>query len=314
MRGGAEKRRRLGLRGMLAVPVLVGALVATAVPAEAATVTVRRGDTLSGIALQHGTTVAALRAANGRTSSVVYAGERLTLPGSTPAGSASGGATAGAATYTVRPGDTLLGVARRLGVSSSALRAANDLPASGWLYAGSRLRVPGRSSLAGSTGGAAAPGAGNTYSASTTATAAGIRAQLAARSVPSKAEMRAIIDRTARRYGVPADLVLALAYQESGFQMRVVSPAAAVGAMQVLPSTGRWVSTSMAGRTLDLLDPEDNATAGVLFIRYLLRATGGDAATAVAAYYQGLAGVRSRGVDPDTARYAANVLALRSRF
>ena len=55
-------------------------------------------------------------------------------------------------------------------------------------------------------------------------------------------------------------------------------------------------------------------TAGVLYLRSLLNQTGGDESSAIAAYYQGLGALRSRGVFDDTARYVANVQALRSRF
>ena len=54
--------------------------------------------------------------------------------------------------------------------------------------------------------------------------------------------------------------------------------------------------------------------AGVLDLRRLLDATGGDEASAIAGYYQGLASVQSRGMFDDTRRYVANVQALRSRF
>ncbi|MEA2397563.1 MAG: hypothetical protein QOK25_1119, partial [Thermoleophilaceae bacterium] len=45
-----------------------------------------------------------------------------------------------------------------------------------------------------------------------------------------------------------------------------------------------------------------------------LRSTGGDAALAAAAYYQGLGSVRRIGLLPATQRYVNNVQALRSRF
>jgi hypothetical protein len=52
----------------------------------------------------------------------------------------------------------------------------------------------------------------------------------------------------------------------------------------------------------------------VMLLAHLLRATGGDPAEALAAYYQGLESVRARGVLPDTQHYVDNVMALRSRF
>jgi LysM repeat protein len=44
---------------------------------------VRRGDTLSGIARQHGSTVAAIKAANGLRSDTIYVGQRLLIPSET---------------------------------------------------------------------------------------------------------------------------------------------------------------------------------------------------------------------------------------
>ena len=43
---------------------------------------------------------------------------------------------------------------------------------------------------------------------------------------------------------------LAIAYQESGWNQRAVSPANAVGVMQVIPDSGRWAS-DLAGRRPD---------------------------------------------------------------
>jgi LysM repeat protein len=61
-----------------------GASSAPATPSQPATggaYVVRAGDTLYGIALTHGTTVQAIMSANGLSSSMIYAGQRLTIPG-----------------------------------------------------------------------------------------------------------------------------------------------------------------------------------------------------------------------------------------
>jgi len=58
-------------------------------------------------------------------------------------------ATAGAPSLiTVRPGDTLWDLARTHGTSERALRALNDLPGNGTIYAGQTLRISGGSSTA----------------------------------------------------------------------------------------------------------------------------------------------------------------------
>ena len=135
------------------------------------------------------------------------------------------------------------------------------------------------------------------------------RAILARRSVPSRSETKAMIVRTARRHGVDARLALAIAYQESGWNQRAVSPANAVGTMQVIPAAGDWAS-SLVGRRLDLLKTQDNITAGVVMLRALGRSTD-RTEDAVAAYYQGLGALQQHGMYSDTKLYVRNVMALR---
>ena len=131
-------------------------------------------------------------------------------------------------------------------------------------------------------------------------------------SVPSRDEMRQLIASTARSMGVDPALALAVGYQESGFDMRAVSPANAVGAMQVIPSSGQWAS-DLVGRPINLLDPNDNVVAGVAILRSLVR-TGPDLPSAIAGYYQGAGSVRRNGMYDDTRRYVANVQTLMTRF
>lgn len=122
------------------------------------------------------------------------------------------------------------------------------------------------------------------------------------------------IAEVATRNGVPASLAAAIAWQESGFNNAMVSAANARGVMQVMPGTWSWVQANLAGRRLDPASPIDNVGAGVLYLGRLLAESGGDPAFAAAAYYQGAASVRQIGMLPETRRYVANVLALRSRF
>jgi soluble lytic murein transglycosylase-like protein len=126
--------------------------------------------------------------------------------------------------------------------------------------------------------------------------------------------MAATIRATAQRWGVDPRLALGISYEESGFNQRNVSVVGAIGAMQVMPSTGVFVGQAIVHRHLDLLNGADNATAGVALLAVLLRETHGDERLAAAGYYQGLASVRSRGMYADTKQYVANVLALRNRF
>jgi soluble lytic murein transglycosylase-like protein len=122
------------------------------------------------------------------------------------------------------------------------------------------------------------------------------------------------IAQVAAANGVPGALAAAIAWQESGFNNGMVSPANARGVMQVMPGTWDWVQRNLASSPLDPASPHDNVRAGVLYLGSLLRETGGDQALAAAAYYQGLGSVRAQGVLPATQRYVDDVLALRARF
>jgi LysM repeat protein len=89
---------------------------------------VRRGETLSEIARDHGTSTTALARANGITDpDRVRAGQRLTIPGSGPRG------------HVVAPGETLASIARRHGTTPGAIAAANGLLDHNRIYAGTRL-------------------------------------------------------------------------------------------------------------------------------------------------------------------------------
>lgn len=277
----------------------------------AATYTVRPGDTVSHIAARTGTSVAAVLEANGLSrSAVIHPGQKLQLPGtSAPAreGSTSRSRSTSTKTYRVVAGDTLSHIAARHGTTVAALRSSNSgLDARGTIRVGQVLAVP-----------AAPPPlpnsfAGRTYPDAVVRAATANRDALLAREVPSREQMQRIIADAARAWGVDPALAQAVAFQESGFSMRAVSPANAVGAMQVIPSSGAWAS-ELSGQRLDLLDPRDNATAGVVILRALLRSAP-DQATAIAGYYQGLASVRRNGMYADTRRYVANVQTLTARF
>ena len=130
--------------------------------------------------------------------------------------------------------------------------------------------------------------------------------------VPTKDQMRALVASTATSTGVDPALALAVSYQESGFDHSLVSPANAIGAMQVIPSSGQWAS-DLVGRQLNLLDPRDNVTAGVAILKSLQR-TSPDLSTAIAGYYQGATSVLQNGMYADTRQYVANVRALMARF
>jgi LysM repeat protein len=264
----------------LAVVVVALWLVAPASASASAGYKVRWGDTLTGIAAAHGTTVSALAGANGLDpAGILVEGAVLRVPAGGVGGGSSGGGS-----YVVQPGDTLTGIAARYGTSVSALVRANGISRANFIVAGSTLAIPGAVAAA-----VSAPG-----------------------SVAAAWSVEAAINSWATHYGVDARLVRALAWMESGYQPGVVSPAGAAGVMQVIPSTWSYVETVLLRQPVPRT-ADGNVRVGVAYLAHLLRAFGGDERLALAAYYQGERSVKTIGVLPESELYVEDILALKSR-
>ncbi|MEV4954309.1 LysM peptidoglycan-binding domain-containing protein [Paenarthrobacter nitroguajacolicus] len=285
--------------------------------------TVVAGDTLGAIAAKHGVPLSSIFSWNGLNgSSIIYPGQKIKVSGgsapSAPAAPAPAPAPAplaGTGSYTIKAGDTLSSIASRHGVSLAALMAANNnVTATTVIYPGQKLTIPGAGLQPAGDTKPLVPSTflGFTYPPAVVSSANENKALLNASPVPSRAEMKSIVADTARRMGVSPSLALAFAEQESGFDQRAVSPANAIGTMQVIPSSGQWAS-DLVGRKLNLLDPYDNATAGVAIIRTLI-ATSKDLDTAIAGYYQGQYSVSKYGMYDDTKRYVESIKARQRTF
>ena len=273
--------------------------------------TVHPGDTIGAIALRLGTSESGILAANGlQRTSVIHPGQRLRV--SAKAVRAARAAAAPAMStqrVRVRPGDTVGAIALRHGVTQASILKANALAPGSVIYAGSAAADPG-GLLADRR--PRPPSPGGRTPARWWAPRGVNRGYLAGAPVPGRSDTRAMIVDTARRHGLDPRLALAIAWQESAWSQRQVSVANAIGVMQVIPSSGAWAS-SLAGRRLDLLNTQDNITAGVVILRSLTRAAATEE-QAVAGYYQGLAGVQAHGMYADTRAYVRSVLALKARM
>lgn len=311
--------QKLTLRGSAAPAAPVSPTASPAPAPSAATYTVKRGDTLSGIASRHGTTVAAIVSSSGLSNAnIIYPGQVLTLRGgSTSAPAAPAPATpapsAATRTHTVARGDTLSGIASRYGTTVSAIMQASKL-SSTVIYPGQVLTVAGTAAPSGTGAQDLVPNTflHYTYPDATVRSANENKAYLNSIAVPSRAETQAMVREIAIQYGVDPSLAQAHAFRESGFDARAVSPANAIGTMQVIPSSGKWAS-DLVGYDLNLLDPRDNIIAGVVIIRQLQRSAS-SLDEGIAAYYQGLGGVRRNGMYPDTVQYVQRVKASMAQF
>lgn len=191
--------------------------------------------------------------------------------------------------YVVEPGDTVSGLAVRFHAWTAEIVSHNHLDRFGALQVGQQIEIP----VVGKAG-------------------SDSQTTMWQHPDPGREKVRRVIAGAARRHGVDPQLALAVSWQESGWQMGVVSHADAVGAMQVLPPTGRWME-HYAGRPLDLGKLGDNATAGVLLLEVLSRHTH-RRTHKIGAYYQGLGAVRRHGLYDETRAYVADVEAIKRRL
>lgn len=85
-------------------------------------------------------------------------------------------------------------------------------------------------------------------------------------------------------------LVGAMIFVESRFNPEVVSHKGAIGLMQIMPSTGRWVATELGETNFspdDLLDPIKNLKIGTWYLAYLKRLFQDNDYLALASYNAG---------------------------
>lgn len=127
-----------------------------------------------------------------------------------------------------------------------------------------------------------------------------------------------VILREAEALGVDPDLVGAVIYAESRFRADATSPRGAIGLMQLMPTTGRWIAEQLGLPTptvQDLYNVDLNVHLGTWYLAQLL-ARYNDPELALSAYNAGPANVdrwQLTGEDPflETANHVRRVQAAR---
>jgi soluble lytic murein transglycosylase-like protein len=132
----------------------------------------------------------------------------------------------------------------------------------------------------------------------------------AAMSEGSRAAPEALVTETARHMGLEPALALAVAWDESRLDQSARSATGAIGIMQVEPETGSLAARDLA-RPIDIRLPQDNAVAGVFWLRALLHSYAGDRSAALAAYYEGPGNLARVGYLAGASAYVAHALAVR---
>ena len=281
----AQSRLR-SVPGVVAVALTIVLLVPTAAAAHTDYV-VQPGDSLSVIAQRHGVALSKLAADNGISNlHVIRVGQVLRIPDG------------GASSYKVKAGDTLSEIAAAAGISTRALMDANGITNAHLIRAGQTLTLPAGSKAA--TPSNPAAGYNNLPSR--------LRAN------PDRLNLIPSFEKWSNHYGVPTDLVMAVAYRESGWQKQVVSPKGAIGVGQILPRTAEWIAGDLIGLPeLDPYDTDDNIRMSARFLAWLIGFMGSTDA-ALAGYYQGPGSVAARGYYDDTKAYIDNIAQIRRLF
>ena len=294
LKGTQLKGTRLkGTRLKGTATLLLVAVLALVGQAAARSYSVQRGDTLSALSRRFGVSVADIVAANGLADpNHIRYGATLSIPaaGAAPAAPTAPAAPAAApATHVVQPGENLARIASRNGTTVAAIVAANGLADPNLVVAGSRLVVPPPHALV--------PQGPKELQAK-----------------PDRLRLAHRFDHWARVYGVPADLMKAMGWYESGWQNDVVSVTGARGIGQLMPATVDFVNQRLLHAELDPTKPDDNIRMSSRFMRFLLDSTGGRVDLALSSYYQGLKPTLEGKILEETKRYMAGVLSFRASF
>lgn len=103
--------------------------------------TVKKGDTLSEIAKEYGTTVNEIASLNNISNpNIIYVGQYLVIPTTSNANIST------ATTYTVKNGDTLSGIANKFGTTYQKLAEINGISDPNKIFAGQVIKITGTSS------------------------------------------------------------------------------------------------------------------------------------------------------------------------
>ena len=88
-------------------------------------------------------------------------------------------------------------------------------------------------------------------------------------------------------------LVTSLIRQESRFEPEIRSPVGATGLMQVMPSTGKWISSKIDIKDYSLTNPNDNVNFGTWYLDYTHQTYNNNSLLAIASYNAGPGNVAS---------------------
>ncbi|HEY0753326.1 MAG TPA: transglycosylase SLT domain-containing protein [Ktedonobacteraceae bacterium] len=194
--------------------------------------------------------------------------------------------------YTIESGDTLSSIAWHYHITISKLASANTIANINLIFVGQRLCVPHR--RFDSTSGITDHGAVRWYAYN-------------ALGWSSRSQVRHMLCETAIRHHLPSRLLLAIAWQESGWTQHVIAHDGGIGVMQLMPYTAMGINTGI-GQLLDPYDLQDNLDLGATYLQWLWQNFHGNLPQIISSYNEGGWAVKHRGIF--NWHYVNNVMAL----
>jgi soluble lytic murein transglycosylase-like protein len=189
--------------------------------------------------------------------------------------------------YTVQAGDTLSRVATRTRSSIWTLAQANYIRNINLIFVGQRLCIPytlqqGPVQTAYRPGGILADGNVRWYAYD-------------ALEWSTRSQVSILLRQAAAYYGLPVNLVLAVAWQESGWNHHVIARDGGIGVMQIMPYTAKSINIATGFRR-DPYKLRDNIYLGANYLRMLCYTFPGDMTRVISAYNQGPGAVVQKGI------------------
>ena len=191
--------------------------------------------------------------------------------------------------YRVDRGDTLSGIARGHRTTIWTLAQVNGIRNVNLIIVGQELCIPYHS---GSPGGGTYSGGG--YS--------GLLSNGVVRwydyyalEWSNRNEVVSMLRQAAYRYGLPANLLLAIAWQESGWYQHVIARDGGIGVMQLMPYTAMGINAG-TGIRRDPYHLWDNINLGATYLRWLWNGFHGNIYDVISGYNEGGWNVQHRGI------------------
>jgi len=206
--------------------------------------------------------------------------------------------------YRVHQGDTLSAIAWRYNTNYWTLARVNGVRNVNLIFVNQQLCIPYRTGSGGNQG--SARGSNGLLANGTVLWYA-----YGALQWSSRGQVAALLRRAAAIYGLPANLVLAIAWQESGWNQHVIAWDGGIGVMQLMPYTAMGLNIQTRIRR-DPYHLWDNILLGTTYLRSLWNGFRGNLVRIISAYNEGGWAVIHRGIF--NWHYVNNVLSLMRGF